>query len=100
MSNKISIEIDGNTVELDADVARGYRDEAYEILRKEADAKADFKSAMELQAEGLGGIDKKVWQKYIKAGFKAKTKEARALGDAFTALDEGLEETLNIVKDE
>lgn len=95
--SKVNIEISGETVELDAELLKGYRDEAFEILRKEAEAKRDFKDAMELQAEALG-ISKKLLTKYLKASYKAKTKEARELGDLFTALDEATEEILVIEK--
>lgn len=96
--SKVQIELNGETVELDAELARAYKDEAFEILKKEAEAKSDFKEAMEAQAEAMS-IEKKLWQKYVKAAFKAKTKEAREMGDAFTVLDEALEEKMEIVRD-
>lgn len=96
--SQVTIEIGGESVELDAELLKGYRDEAFEILGKEAEAKADFKKAMEAQAEGLS-IDKKVWQKYVKSAFKAKTREARELGEAFAALDGAMEEKLELGND-
>lgn len=97
MSNKTQIEIDGVTVEIDGELLREYRTEAFEILSKEAEAKADFKDAMEAQAKTLG-IPKKVLTKYLKAAFKAKTKEARELGTVFEQLDNAVEEKLVIVR--
>lgn len=97
--SKVSIEINGETLELDAELLKGYRDEAFEILGKEAEAKRDFKDAMEAQAEALG-ISKKLLTKYLKASYKAKTKEASELGTAFAALDEAVEENLNSEKNE
>jgi predicted solute-binding protein len=98
MSNKTAIEIDGQMVEIDGELLKGYRDEAFEILRKEQEAKQDFKAAMEAQAETLG-IPKKLLTKYLKAAYKAKTKEARALGTLFEQLDEATEEKLEIVRE-
>ena len=90
MSQKVAIEIDGETVELDAELLKGYKDEAFEILRKEQEAKQDFKAAMEAQAETLG-ISKKVLTKWLKAAYKAKTKEAKELGTVFEQLDNAVE---------
>lgn len=97
--SKVQIEINGEVLELDARVLRGYRDEAFEFLREEAEQKANFKDAIEAQSEALG-IDKKLWGKYVKSAAKAKTKEASELGTAFAALDEATEEILKIEKDE
>jgi hypothetical protein len=88
--SKIAIEVaEGETIEIDAEVAKGYRTEAFEILKKEVTEKKNFKDAMELQAEGLG-IEKPLWQKYIKSAFKTQIKEQQALADSFAALDDAL----------
>ena len=98
MSKMVTIETPDGVIELDADLLNGYRTEAFEFLRDEAEAKRDFKDAVEAQAETLG-ISKKLLTKYLKASFKAKTKEARELGDLFTQLDEATKVILKIEKD-
>lgn len=96
MSNKISIETpEGDTIQIDAEVARGYKQEAFEILGREANAKSDFKEAIELQAEGLG-IEKKYWSKYVKTSFKQAVKEQSAQAELFAALDDATEEVLEV----
>jgi Fe-S cluster assembly ATPase SufC len=85
--SKVQIEIDGEAVEIDGELLKEYREESFEFLRKEAEAKRDFKDAVEAQAETLG-IDKKILTKYLKSAFKAKTKEQSELGKVFEALDE------------
>lgn len=97
--SKVQIEIDGQEVEIDGELLREYRNEAFDILSDEAEAKAAFKKAMEAQAETLS-IPKKLLTKYIKAAFKAKTKEARELGSLFGQLDAATEEKLEIVRDD
>ena len=89
---------DGVSIELDADLLREYREEAFGYLKKEAVAKSEFKDAMEAQAETLG-IEKSLLTKYIKACYKAKTNEAKELGELFAALDDATDETLEIVRD-
>lgn len=96
----VTIEMpDGETIELDADLLREYREESFGYLKKEAEAKAEFKDAIEAQAETLG-IDKKFLAKYIKASYKAKTNEAKALGELFTALDDATDEKLEIFRED
>jgi hypothetical protein len=98
MSKMVTIETPDGVIELDADLLNGYRTEAFEFLREEAEQKRNFKDAVEAQAETLG-ISKKLLTKYLKASFKAKTKEARELGDLFTQLDEATKVILKIEKD-
>ena len=100
MSNTTIIEMpNGESVELDIELFKGYRDESFAFLKAEAEAKRDFKDAVEAQAETLG-IDKKILTKYFKAAFKMKTKETSTLGETFAALDEATEEILVIEKSE
>lgn len=97
--SKVKIELpDGEIIEVEPELLRGYREESFEYLREEADQKANFKDAIEAQSEALG-IDKKLWGKYVKSAFKAKTKEARELGSLFTALDEATEEKMELVRE-
>lgn len=97
--SKVQIEINGEVLELDAGLLKAYRDESFEYLKEEAVQKLNFKDGIEAQSETLG-IDKKLWSKYVKSAFKAKTKEARELGTAFAALDEATEEVLKIEKED
>lgn len=100
MTNKyIEIETPDGPVEIDVELLKGYRLEAFEILGREAKAKADFKEAIEAQAEALG-IEKKYLSKYIKVSFKQQAKEQQALGDMFAALDEATEEVLEVSGEE
>jgi hypothetical protein len=96
MSNLVIIEnIDGTSVEIDADLFKQYQSEAFEYLREEAEQKSNFKEAVETIAETTK-LDKKVLTKYFKTKFKEKTKEASALGEMFAALDQATEEILNV----
>ena len=97
--SKVQIETPDGTSELDAELLKEYREEAFTYLEDEAEAKKAFKEAVEAQAEVLK-ISKKLLSKYLKASFKAKTKEARELGELFAALDEATEEKLEIVRGE
>jgi hypothetical protein len=91
--SKVAIEIGGETVELDVELLKGYVEESFNYLRKEAEAKSEFKAAVEAQAETLG-IDKKIFTKYLKSAFKDKTKEQSVLGEVFAALDEATDESI------
>ncbi len=99
MTNTVTVEMpDGLSVELDVDLLKAYVEESFGYLKAEAEAKNQFKEAVEMQCETLG-IDKKVYSKYIKAAFKQKTKETSVLGETFAALDEAMDEKLEIVRD-
>lgn len=93
MSNKVIVEIAGTSVELDLDLLKAYKEEAFGYLNAEADAKNDFKEAVETQAETFG-IDKKILTKYLKAAFKDATKAQSELGEIFAALDGAAEEAI------
>jgi hypothetical protein len=86
--SKVQIELpDGNEIEIDGELLKGYKEEAFEILSAEAKAKADFKNAVELQAEGLG-ISKKYLTKYLKVAFKQQQKETSAVAEMIAKMDE------------
>jgi uncharacterized protein (UPF0335 family) len=86
----IAIQTTEGTVNVNAELLRTYYTEASELLKNEADAKEQFKDAIEAQAEALG-VDKKVLTKYFKARFKEATKEASQQGKVFEQLDEAFE---------
>lgn len=88
--SEVAIEIGSNTVEVNVEVFKGYQEEVFGYLNAEAEAKKNFKEAVETVAETTG-IDKKVLTKYFKAKYKAKTKEQSELGEVFAALDEATE---------
>lgn len=85
--SKVVVEIGGTSIELDAELLKEYKKEAFGYLEAEANSKSDFKNAIEAQAETLG-IDKKILTKYIKSAFKDATKEQSELGEIFAALDD------------
>lgn len=68
------------------DAFKQYRQDAFEYLDAETAAKGNFKDLMET-IEEVTEIPKGIMSKYLKAKYKAKTKEAKELGDAFEALD-------------
>lgn len=68
--------------------------EAIEILEAEAEQKAAFKELVE-ELEESTEIPKAFLSKWFKARFKAKTKEASLLGDAFDAMDDAVPEKQN-----
>lgn len=76
------------------DVLKGLRDEAFEYLEKETQAKADLKDLFG-EAEQKLGIKKSLISKWIKAQYKAKTEETKAVGKTFEALDEAVPAPVN-----
>lgn len=86
--SKVQIELpDGNEVEIDGELLKGYKEEAFTILCNEAVAKKAFKDAVELQAEALG-IPKKYLSKYLKVAYKQQQKETSKVADMIAAMDE------------
>jgi predicted solute-binding protein len=98
MSNMVTVETEDGSVEFDAEVFNAYKDEAFTHLAAEAEAKTLVKEVIETLAETTG-LDKKLVGKYLKAAYKAKTKEQRQLGEAFAAIDAALVEQLDIVRE-
>lgn len=92
---QVTIDTPDGPVQIDGNLLREYVEEGFEILKEEAKQKQLFKEAIELQAETLK-LKKGLLTKYVKAAFKAKTKEARELGTTFEQLDAAVEEKLKI----
>lgn len=80
------ITIGDETVNVDPELLRKYKDEAFGYLKAEAQEKTNFKDAVEAMSETFG-IDKGVLSKWLKASFKAETKKASQLAQAFEQLD-------------
>lgn len=87
--DQVTITIGEESYNIDPDLLRQYAIEAYEILKREAEAKADFKGAVETMEETFG-IPKTVLSKWLKARYKAETKKASELAEAFEQLDAGV----------
>lgn len=94
MSRTVTIETSEGNIVLNAEQFKAYRQRAFDALKEEAEAKLDFKEEVEGAVAGVTSTtveEKKIKQiltKYFKASFKQSTKEAKALGDTFAALDE------------
>jgi predicted solute-binding protein len=74
------------TVKIDSALFQGYTDEAFEYLEAIADAQTKFKEVVETVAETTG-LKKPIVAKYLKARFEQKTKDAKDLGNLYSALD-------------
>lgn len=84
--NLVGITIGDKTVNVNPELLRKYKAEASKYLNEEANAKADFKEAVETMSETFG-IDKGVLSKWLKAVYKAETKKTSDLAQAFEQLD-------------
>lgn len=71
------------------ELLKGWREEAFEHLRKETSAKVELKHLAET-VEDSTGIKAGVITKWFKAAYKAETKKTKSLGSTFEALDSAL----------
>lgn len=69
------------------DLLKGWRQDAFEQLRKADGVKAELKLLAETVEESTG-IKKGVIAKWFKAQYKTETKKTKSLGETFEALDE------------
>lgn len=86
MTTTVTIDIDGETFNVDAELFREYRQRAFDELTNKNEADAKFKEEVETLAETTG-IKKGLLSKYLKASHAAKTKALKAEVDSFEALD-------------
>lgn len=78
---------DGETVEIDANLFKESREEAFGYLKEEAKQKREFKEVVDTLAE-VTGLKKGYISKYFKTSYKKETETAKLLGDSFASLDE------------
>lgn len=86
----VGIPTEFGTKNVNPELLRGYRDEAFGYLRAEATAKDGFKEVIETVAETTD-IPKGVLSKWFKARFKEETDKQKALAASFDALDAAVE---------
>lgn len=89
MSKNIQIEVNGVMVEIDGELFKGYRQEAFEHLDSKKNADALFKEVVETVAETTG-LKKGVVSKYLKTSYEAKLKAMQEEADLFSTIDEAV----------
>lgn len=77
---------DGEEYSVDPALFVQYRDEAFEYLKELNDQKANLKAVVDTMSE-VTGIPKGVLNKYLKARYEDKLKEAAELAETFETLD-------------
>lgn len=82
----LNFEVAGEKVTIDSEVFKAYTQESYGILRKIEILNEEFKELVETVSENTK-LEKKHASKYLKARFKATTKEPKAQAAMFEALD-------------
>lgn len=82
-----SMDVNGVSVTIDSAVFMGYVQESNRILDEIEELKKDFKEVVDAVVESTK-LEKKHVNKYLKSKFKQKTKEPKAEGELFEALDE------------
>lgn len=75
---------------INPELLKGYRDEAFGYLAAETSAKESFKEVIETVSETTD-IPKGILTKWFKARFKEETDKQKALAASFQALDEAVE---------
>jgi predicted solute-binding protein len=89
MANVIHIEVAGKQVEIDAELFKGYRQEAFEHLDNKNEADAQFKEVVETVAETTG-LKKGIVSKYLKDSHAAKTKALKDTAEVYGVLDDAI----------
>ena len=87
MTNVTSMDVNGVTVTIDAEVFLAYVQDSNRILDEIEELKKDFKEVVDAIVISTS-LDKKDVNKYLKAKYKADTKAAKVQGDLFEKLDE------------
>lgn len=90
MSKTINIEVNGTMVEIDGELFKGYRQEAFEHLDNKSEAEARFKEVVETVAETTG-LKKGVVSKFLKTSYDAKLKELKDQAELFGAIEEAVQ---------
>lgn len=90
-SQQVGIPTPEGVKNVDPELLKGYRDEAFNHLNAEADAKEKFKEVVETVSETTG-LKKPLISKWLKTHFKAKIAAMRAEADAVEALDKAVTE--------
>jgi predicted solute-binding protein len=86
MTKVTTIATKTGNVNINAALFQGYIDEAFDHLEAAAAAVEKFKEVVETVSETTG-LKKPVVSKYLKARYETKTKDAKELGELYTALD-------------
>lgn len=84
--NLIGIPTEDGVKNVHPDLLKGWRQDAFEQLRKADGVKEELKLLAET-VEETTGIKKGVISKWFKAQYKAETKKTKSLGETFEALD-------------